>query len=117
MTYKVPAHNHGPHEGLGLLCPEVVVNGFARGACMWYDTSSPHSRACGISQHDHGSWCHSNCQTCAGLDPPIPLQEPVGLYTLRDILLADDRHLWLHPEDAMDMAKALVKAGYRPPSI
>jgi len=26
----------------------------------------PHSRACGITPHAHGSACHSNCPTCGG---------------------------------------------------
>lgn len=26
----------------------------------------PHSRACGISKHDHGSECASDCPTCGG---------------------------------------------------
>ena len=26
----------------------------------------PHSRACGIHQHDHGVMCHRNCPTCGG---------------------------------------------------
>lgn len=26
----------------------------------------PHSRACGIRDHDHGVMCHSNCPTCGG---------------------------------------------------
>lgn len=26
----------------------------------------PHSRACGVSKHDHGPDCHSNCPTCGG---------------------------------------------------
>lgn len=26
----------------------------------------PHSRACGISQHEHGPSCHTNCPTCHG---------------------------------------------------
>lgn len=26
----------------------------------------PHSRACGIAQHDHGPACSSNCPTCGG---------------------------------------------------
>ncbi len=26
----------------------------------------PHSRACGITRHDHGPDCHSNCPTCHG---------------------------------------------------
>lgn len=26
----------------------------------------PHSRACGIRPHPHGSECHSNCPTCGG---------------------------------------------------
>ncbi len=29
-------------------------------------TTSPHSRACGFQNHDHGSDCHSNCPTCHG---------------------------------------------------
>jgi hypothetical protein len=27
----------------------------------------PHSRACGIRQHDHGTACHPNCPTCHGI--------------------------------------------------
>ena len=27
----------------------------------------PHSRACGIIPHDHGTGCHSNCPTCGGV--------------------------------------------------
>jgi hypothetical protein len=30
-----------------------------------YD-SRPHSRACGISKHDHGPACSTNCPTCSG---------------------------------------------------
>lgn len=26
----------------------------------------PHSRACGIRPHPHGTYCHSNCPTCLG---------------------------------------------------
>lgn len=26
----------------------------------------PHSRACGITKHDHGTDCHTNCPTCGG---------------------------------------------------
>ena len=28
--------------------------------------SAPHSRACGIRKHEHGTSCHSNCPTCGG---------------------------------------------------
>ena len=27
----------------------------------------PHSRACGIIPHEHGTGCHSNCPTCGGV--------------------------------------------------
>lgn len=30
----------------------------------------PHSRACGISQHDHGTACHFTCPTCEGREVP-----------------------------------------------
>lgn len=33
--------------------------------------TGPHSRACGIREHVHGTACHSNCPTCHGK----PLQE------------------------------------------
>jgi len=26
----------------------------------------PHSRACGIGNHEHGTGCSTNCQTCHG---------------------------------------------------
>lgn len=26
----------------------------------------PHSRACGVSKHEHGADCHPNCPTCKG---------------------------------------------------
>jgi len=29
----------------------------------------PHSRACGIRNHEHGPDCHSNCPTCHGQAP------------------------------------------------
>lgn len=32
------------------------------------DDRRPHSRACGITKHDHGTACHSNCPTCHGRD-------------------------------------------------
>lgn len=32
----------------------------------------PHSRACGITPHEHGTWCHSNCPTCHGGNPDVP---------------------------------------------
>ena len=28
--------------------------------------AGPHSRACGIRKHDHGTDCHANCPTCHG---------------------------------------------------
>lgn len=28
--------------------------------------ATPHSRACGIRKHDHGTDCNSNCPTCGG---------------------------------------------------
>lgn len=28
--------------------------------------NEPHSRACGIRQHEHGRDCHENCPTCGG---------------------------------------------------
>jgi len=33
-TEKPPVHNHGTEEGRGLACPESVVGGFLRGACV-----------------------------------------------------------------------------------
>ena len=32
-----------------------------------YDPRAPHSRACGIHSHNHGSECHPNCPTCHGI--------------------------------------------------
>lgn len=32
----------------------------------------PHSRACGIIQHDHGTRCSPNCPTCGGTVSPEP---------------------------------------------
>lgn len=32
--------------------------------------TGPHSRACGIKRHDHGTECHSNCPTCRGSEVP-----------------------------------------------
>lgn len=32
----------------------------------------PHSRACGITPHNHGVWCHQNCPTCHGRNPDVP---------------------------------------------
>lgn len=29
----------------------------------------PHSRACGIREHSHGTACHPNCPTCHGRTP------------------------------------------------
>ena len=34
----------------------------------------PHSRACGVRQHAHGSACHGNCPSCAGR--PLPWTKP-----------------------------------------
>jgi len=31
------------------------------------EDARPHSRACGVEAHPHGSKCHSNCPTCAGV--------------------------------------------------
>jgi len=42
------------------------------GALMAGDDTRPHSRACGITQHPHGSQCHRNCQTCGGRDEALP---------------------------------------------
>lgn len=30
------------------------------------EDTGPHSRACGVGKHEHGTWCHSNCPTCGG---------------------------------------------------
>lgn len=32
----------------------------------------PHSRACGLAQHAHGTACSSNCPTCGGKTTPEP---------------------------------------------
>jgi len=32
----------------------------------------PHSRACGVIRHEHGSACHSNCPTCSGFSGTAP---------------------------------------------
>lgn len=37
------------------------------------DSKYPHSRACGLHPHLHGTMCHSNCPTCGGR--PIYLKE------------------------------------------
>lgn len=44
----------------------------------------PHSRACGISKHDHGPRCHRNCPTCHGAaipETPREFAEPGELAT------------------------------------
>jgi hypothetical protein len=33
------------------------------------ENAGPHSRACGISQHDHGISCARDCPTCHGNNP------------------------------------------------
>lgn len=39
----------------------------------------PHSRACGISPHSHGQFCHPNCPTCGGKPLPIKGVAPAML--------------------------------------
>lgn len=37
---------------------------------LTWDADAPHSRACGIRQHDHGPACHPNCPSCNGKPNP-----------------------------------------------
>lgn len=45
----------------------------------------PHSRACGIRAHEHGTACHTNCPTCGGkaaaVEPSRDLG-PTGMVTV-----------------------------------
>lgn len=34
--------------------------------CGCEQVEGPHSRACGIRPHPHGTWCNANCPTCHG---------------------------------------------------
>ena len=43
-------------------CPELLPD-----VIQGVTVRRPHSRACGIRKHDHGSECSSNCPTCGGL--------------------------------------------------
>jgi hypothetical protein len=38
-------------------------------------SEGPHSRACGIRRHNHGSDCHANCPTCGGRHRAISAEQ------------------------------------------
>lgn len=46
--------------GVGATDPETVTGGTAP------VNEGPHSRACGVHPHQHGTACHPNCPTCGG---------------------------------------------------
>ena len=74
------------------------------------DTNLPHSRACGIRRHAHGSDCHQNCPTChgrddfdIGLDPvEIPiLMMPVEIEATAANLLIRARSLLVFQDNVL----------------
>lgn len=50
----LPDHEHVPAEG------------WASEVAKIRDMREPHSRSCGIKNHDHGPDCSENCPTCHG---------------------------------------------------
>lgn len=52
-----------PDGTLESLWKSPVVEGTVAGSAK----VGPHSRACGIRQHDHGPDCSQNCPTCGGI--------------------------------------------------
>lgn len=40
--------------------------------CPIHWKKAPHSRACGIDPHVHGTFCHTNCPSCGGRVVRVP---------------------------------------------
>lgn len=55
----------------------------------------PHSRACGVTPHEHGTGCHANCPTCGGR-PGGPLEIPTQelLDQMRKAVEDAETNLW-----------------------
>lgn len=69
----------------------------------------PHSRACGPTNHEHGTGCHSNCPTCGG-QPWMP-----WLANLQDEVVTTGPAVELLGEGPFYLVveQELRKAGYR----
>ena len=63
---EVNAYNHGARNAASHAA-RIVRSGVPR---TEEARTGPHSRACGIKRHDHGTECHSNCPTCRGSEVP-----------------------------------------------
>jgi hypothetical protein len=65
--------NAAIRHALPLMVPPEQVRWFAEPAFTNPPPRPPHSRACGIAPHEHGTGCHSNCPTCGGRAyPQVP---------------------------------------------
>lgn len=72
---------------------------------MTKDVLGPHSRACGISPHPHGSMCHSNCPTCGGKEGTLDtaaegeaaIRPPHRVRLLGGPYDGQDVHVWQIP--------------------
>lgn len=69
MNIQVPEGSNVTQETVvvdGVVHTRVVITG------PWEPYKEkdqrPHSRACGVKPHAHGSACSTNCQTCHGKD-------------------------------------------------
>lgn len=63
---EVNAYNHGARNAASHAA-RIVRSGVPR---TEEARTGPHSRACGIKRHDHGTECHFNCPTCRGSEVP-----------------------------------------------
>lgn len=79
----------------------------------------PHSRACGIHPHPHGSACHANCPTCHGHSPAPSVPDPqtpqdgaalIAAERLRQV--SDEGWTPVHDGEHGDGALALAAAAY-----
>ena len=63
VTFNVPAGD-GSQRTVWYGCVDCWI--LRTNPAKQTEDRRPHSRACGIRKHDHGSECHSNCPTCGG---------------------------------------------------
>jgi hypothetical protein len=48
------------------VAPELIAGYVPNKSNLDEPVDGPHSRACGITLHEHGTACHNNCPTCHG---------------------------------------------------
>lgn len=75
---------------------------------------SPHSKACGHAQHDHGVDCSPNCPTCHGVPKPIGVRPETGVEVNSTLAAGEDplemapSKMWWSPSPEMVHSSVLL---------